>query len=55
MFFMVPAPINQSDSYGRRKSAATEYRRQASAGTATADRAAARDPSGPDQLRAAEE
>jgi hypothetical protein len=52
--FLVPAPINQSDSYGRRKSAAREYRGPASADTATADRAAAQDPAGP-ELRAAEE
>jgi hypothetical protein len=57
MFFMVPAPNDQSDSYGRRKSAAAEYRRPAIAGTAAAantGRAAARDPAG-SELRAAEE
>jgi hypothetical protein len=54
MFFMVPAPNDQSDSYGRRKSAATEYRGSAIAGTAAADRAAVRDPAG-SGLRAAEE
>jgi hypothetical protein len=55
MFFMVSAPINQSDSYGRRKSAVREYRGEALTGTAAADRAAAQDPAKPEQFRAAEE
>jgi hypothetical protein len=55
MFIMVPAPIIQSDNYGRRKSAAAEYRGPAFARTAAAGRAAACDTAGPEQLRPAED